>query len=78
MRPLSDETNQRLRERFAAAILSIDSIEGPLRVALFERRDQVQAAYERLADLQLTMSTELVSLLGVSVGFTDTDGDTLR
>ena len=78
VRPLSDETDQRLREQLAAAIVSIDSIEGPLRVALSERSDQVQAAYELLADLQLTMATELVSLLGVSVGFTDTDGDTLR
>ena len=78
IKPLSEETDQRLREEFDAAIEAIDSVEGPLRVAIAERPAQVQAVYDRLAEVQLTISTEIVSLLGVSVGFTDTDGDSLR
>lgn len=78
IRPLSEETDQRLREQLAAAIQAIDKVEGPLRVAIEERPDQVHALYDRLAEIQLTMATEVVSLLGVSVGFSDTDGDTMR
>ena len=78
IQPLSEETDLRLREQLAAAILAVDAVEGPLRVAIAERPERVNALYERLADIQLTLATEVVTLLGVSVGFSDTDGDTLR
>ncbi len=78
VRPLSQETDQRLRNRFAAALSAIDAVDGPLRTAAVEQPEQVRIVYERLSDVQQTMATEVVSLLGVSVGFTDTDGDTLR
>lgn len=78
VRPLSEETDRRLREEFTAAIEAVDSVEGPLKQAIEERPTQVNALYDRLADVQLTLATEVVSLLGVSVGFSDTDGDTLR
>ena len=76
--PLSEDTDQRLRDHFAAAIAAIDAVEGPLRVAIEERPEQIRALHENLQNLQITISTEVVSLLGVSVGFTDTDGDSLR
>ena len=78
VRPLSEDTDQRLRQQLADALGALDAVEGPLRVAIAERPSQVNEAYDRLAELQRTMATELVSLLGVSVGFTDTDGDSLR
>ena len=78
VKPLSEETDQRLREQFAAAIEAVDVVEGPLKATIVERPEQVSPLYDRLADLQLTLATEVVSLLGVSVGFSDTDGDTLR
>ena len=78
VKPLSEETDLRLREQFSAAIQAVDDVEGPLRVAIEERPDQVNTVYDRLADIQLTLATDIVSLLGVSVGFSDTDGDTLR
>ena len=78
VRPLSEETDQRLRDQFEAAIAAIDSVEGPLRAAVVERPDQVRGVYQRLLDVQRTIATEVVSLLGVSIGFTDTDGDSLR
>ena len=77
VRPLSEDTDQRLRQQLADAIGALDAVEGPLHVAIAERPSQVNEAYDRLAELQRTMATELVSLLGVSVGFTDTDGDSL-
>ena len=76
--PLSEETDQRLRDQFEAAIAAIDSVEGPFRTAMVERPGQVRLVYQRLTDVQRTIATEVVSLLGVSVGFTDTDGDSLR
>ena len=78
VRPLSEDTDQRLREQLADAIEALDLVDGQLRVAIAERPSQVNEAYDRLAELQRTMATELVSLFGVSVGFTDTDGDSLR
>ena len=78
VRPLSEDTDERLRDQFAAAIAHIEAVDGPLRVAITDRPESVNDVYERLDDLLVTMATELVSLLGISVGFTDTDGDTLR
>ena len=75
---LSEETDRRLREQFTAAISAIDAVEGPLRAAISERPEQVVAVHDALQDVQVTVSTEVVSLLGVSVGFTDTDGDSQR
>ena len=75
---LSSETDERMRERFTSALAAIDAVEPPLRAAIAERPEQVQAVYDRLSELQRTLSTEVVSLLGVSVGFSDTDGDSLR
>ena len=78
VRPLSEDTDERLRDQFAAAIAAIESVDGPLRVAITNRPESVNDVYERLDDLLRTMATELVGLLGISVGFTDTDGDSLR
>ena len=75
VRPLSEETDGSMREHFADSLAAVDAIDGPLKVALVERTDQVRGLYDQLASLQRTLSTEVVSLLGVSVGFTDTDGD---
>ena len=76
--PLSEETDLRLRQQFDAAIAAIEGVKGPLRIAVVERPVQVADVYDRLSDVQRTISVEVVSLLGVSVGFSDTDGDSLR
>ncbi len=78
VQPLSEDTDRRVRDRLAAAINAVDAVEGPLRVAVQERPQQVNALYEQLSSLQTVLATEVVSLLGVSVGFSDTDGDALR
>ena len=76
--PLSVETDQRVREQLASAIGAVDEVQGPLRDAIGEHPEQVTDLYDRLYDVQRTMATEVVSLLGVSVGFSDTDGDAMR
>ena len=76
--PLSKETDRRLRDQLRAAIQATDSVEGPLRVATVEQPGQVRQVHEALFEVHRTMATEMVSLLDVSVGFSDTDGDSVR
>ena len=76
--PLSEEADGEMRSHFEDILSAIDAVEGPLRVALSERPEQVKAVYDRLSELQVTLNTEVVSLLSVSVGFNDTDGDSMR
>ena len=76
--PLSEETDQKMRDQLAAAIEAVGLVQGPLRAAIAQRPERVMDLYDSLLELQRTIATEVVSLLGVSVGFTDTDGDSLR
>ena len=76
--PLSEETDQRFRESLSAALMAVEAVEVPLTVAITEHPEQVTALYDRLSEVQRTLATEVVSLLGVSVGFSDTDGDAMR
>ena len=75
---LSADTDERMREHFEGALVAIDAVQLPLRNAVSERPEQVQAVHDQLSELQRTLSTEVVSLLGVSVGFSNTDGDSMR
>lgn len=76
--PLSGGADERMRERFAASLAALDAVGGGLRSAAAERSPEALAVHEALTALQTTLSTEVVSLLGVAVGFSDTDGDSLR
>ena len=78
VKDLSTETDERMRGDFESSLVAIDSVGMPLRTAIVERPEQVRPVYDRLSELQRTLSTEVVSLLGISVGFSDTDGDSLR
>ena len=75
---LSEDADERVRAGFEASLAAIDAVDGPLREAATESSPQALAVYEALMALQDTISTEVVSLLGVSVGFSDADGDSLR
>ena len=76
--PLSEDADERVRAGFEASLAAIDAVDGPLREAAAANSAQAVAVYEALMALQDTISTEVVSLLGVSVGFSDADGDSLR
>ncbi len=78
VKELSTETDDRIRGHFESSLAAIDSVGTPLRPAILEQPEQVRPVYDRLSELQRTLSTEVVSLLGISVGFSDTDGDSLR
>ena len=76
--PLSEEADDDVRRHFEDILSAIDAVEVPLKVALSERPEQVRAVYDSLSELQVSLNTEVVSLLSVAVGFSDTDGDSMR
>jgi predicted lipoprotein len=70
---MSEDAAAALDEQFAAAAAAIDAIPAPLA----ENTDPAPAhdAYEAVRTAQTTMSTEVASLLGVTLTFGDADGD---
>lgn len=69
-----------LRDRLDAALDDIDSslagIEGPLREAVATTPADVATNRAAWKQLQVLVNTEVVSHLGVTIGFSDADGDT--
>ncbi len=72
---LSPEADARVRSAFDEVLAALNELEEPLRVSLSTDGEPARAAHASLQELQRTLNTEVVSLLGVSVGFADTDGD---
>ena len=72
---MSDELVERLDADIAAAEAAWAAIPAPLRGAAVAQPDLVDAARAATKQVQITISTEVVSQLGVVVGFSDTDGD---
>lgn len=74
----ASDADARVVEAFDAAIASIDALaaKGQSLTWLIENdRGAVVDCHTALMELKLTLNTEVVSLLGISVGFADTDGD---
>ena len=72
---LGDDITDRLAARLDAADAAVSAITPPLRTAAADNPSSLNQAYEALKELQMTISTEVVSKLGVALGFSDTDGD---
>jgi predicted lipoprotein len=72
---LGDDLTSRLRGQFAAADAALAAIDPPLRQAVAIHRDDVLSARSALQAIQVTVNTEVVSNLGITVGFGDVDGD---
>jgi predicted lipoprotein len=70
----SAETGERLDEALAAAVETVgalpDSISATLAVP-----DDLAAAAEDAGELKVVLSTEVASVLGITIGFSDADGD---
>lgn len=73
---LGDDLTGRLVARFASAAAAVAAIEPPLLDAVATTPQTVSAARAAIKDLQITIVTEVVSRLGVTIGFSDADGDT--
>ncbi len=76
--PLSSDADERMRGHFDAVLAALDAVEGSLGAAARDHPAQVQAVFDAMAELRRAINTEVVSLLGVAVGFSDTDGDSQR
>ena len=72
---LGDDIADRLAARLDAADAAVSAITPPLRTAAADNPSSLNKAYEALKELQMAISTEVVSKLGVALGFSDTDGD---
>lgn len=72
---LGDGITDRLTARLDAADAALAALDPQLRTATSENPAGVEAAYDALKEVQITIATEAVSKLGVAIGFSDTDGD---
>lgn len=72
---LSAAADARMRVAFENALEAIGRLEEPLHANMAQNPAAAQAAHARLTELKRALNTEVVSLLDVSVGFADTDGD---
>ncbi len=72
---LGGELTERLDGRLAAADRALAAIGPPLRRAIADDPGSVVAARDAIGELRVTVATEVVSHLGVALGFSDADGD---
>ena len=74
---LGDDLSERLEAQLDAALGAVDVIRPPLRQAVTRpgSREEVIAARDAIKAVQITVGTEVVSRLGVVIGFSDADGD---
>ena len=67
-------TATRLEDQLIAALAAIDAVPAPLH-DLGGGTEPVKQAYERVRDARVTLRTEVASQLGVTLTFSDSDGD---
>ena len=72
---MSAEIDARMLAAIESTISATRNLDGSIIAQLESNPDQVRAVYDSMKSIQRVLNTEIVSLLGVSVGFSDTDGD---
>ena len=75
VRQLSPEVDDRMTAAIESAGAAVAEVEGSLDAAITNNPQSIKNVYDSFKELQRVLNTEVVSLLGVSVGFSDTDGD---
>ena len=71
----SPEVDDAVRTQLDTALGALESLGSPLVPALEASPDQATALYDSLVELRRTFQTDVASLLDITVGFSDTDGD---
>jgi predicted lipoprotein len=71
----SEDTADRLTELLDAAVAAFEPLPDSADASYTEQRDQLVAASEAVAALKVLMTTEVASQLGITVRFSDADGD---
>ncbi len=54
----------------------LSGLEGPMRTMAEEQPELLEPIYEDIAELRTLFESDVVSLLDITLGFSDTDGDT--
>ena len=75
VRQVSLEVDSRMAGAIEACRDAVEAFDGSLESAIVSDPAVVRAVYDGFKELQRVLNTEVVSLVGVSVGFSDTDGD---
>ena len=72
---LDDDLSDRLVGQFEVAFDAVGAVRPPLRHAVADSPQTVIEARDAIKTIQITVATEVVSRLGVVIGFSDADGD---
>jgi len=64
-----------MRARLDGAYAALAAIDVPLTQAIVDQPDRVQAAMDRLGELQRFIQVDIINALALTVGFNDNDGD---
>lgn len=75
VRGASAESDDRVIAAFDSAIAAVEGLSEPLPSTIRDDPETTRKAYDALKELQTTLNTDVVSVLSVTVGFADTDGD---
>lgn len=65
----------KIKAQFATIYTKLDAINKPLRTAVTDQKDQVNAVYDEVKKLQVLMEVDMINNLGVLLTFSDNDGD---
>jgi len=75
IRARSPELADRIEASLTSLKDSLEAIDTPLAQMAQQSPDQLTAIYELLAELHVLFEADVVSVLGITLGFSDTDGD---
>ena len=75
VRGISPDADDRMTVHFGNVLMALDGLSEPLPESIAGNPEPARNAHRQLQEFQRALNTEVVSLLGVSVGFADTDGD---
>jgi predicted lipoprotein len=71
----SDAISSRIDEELAAGIAELAGIDAPLRQVATDDPARLQPLYDHLSELLRLFEADVVSLLDITLGFSDADGD---
>ncbi len=75
IRSRSDQVAADIEERLASAIQTLETIDGTMTDAVVEEPEQMSALLDDLSALRDLIHVDVVSLLDLTLGFSDSDGD---
>jgi predicted lipoprotein len=76
IRARSAEVADRIDVSLDSAMTELAAIDEPLRQVAADRPGDLEPVYQHIAELRTLFESDVVSLLDITLGFSDTDGDT--